>query len=196
LGVQAVGRVAGVPGPLVLATDGAEDARRVGAGFVATSGHFGVRGHPYDHRISGMQRTAVVELRAVFFGLRCLRSTGSGAGLPVEVRVDSLSALSFLEGWAGGGTGLPAGYRLWRHSGAGSTLVRLREIVARDAASLTFCHERAHVGNILNEAADSLAKLGLRCSKGVVERDQLGFLARHYAEQNLAAYRQVLANPG
>jgi hypothetical protein len=93
-------------------------------------------------------------------------------------------------------TGLPEGYRLWRHSGAGSTLERLRAIVARDCALLSFRHERAHVGNVLNEAADSLAKLGLRCSKGDVERAQLGSLARRYAEQNLAAYRPAPRAPG
>jgi hypothetical protein len=65
-------------------------------------------------------------------------------------------------------TGLPEGYRLWRHSGAGSTLERLRAIVARDCALLSFRHERA----------------------------QLGSLARRYAEQNLAAYRPAPRAPG
>jgi ribonuclease HI len=178
-----------VPGALILATDAARDDRRVGAGYLATSGHYGVLGHPYDHQASGERRTVVAELRAVYFGLHHLFRTGAAFGTPVEVRLDNRSALAILEDWARGGTGLPAGCRTWRYGGRTATLDKLRRLVAANTPALTFSHVRAHSGNILNEAADSLAKLGLRCSKGAVTREQLGSSAQHYAEQNLTAYR-------
>jgi hypothetical protein len=45
------------------------------------------------------------------------------------------------------------------------------------------------VGHVLNETADSLAKLGLRCAKGYFASEIFSDLARQYAEQDLAAYR-------
>lgn len=192
LSVRAAGQVGEVAGPLVVATDAADDGRCVGSGNLATSGHYGVRGHSYGRGISGGQRTVVAELRAVHAGLSALFRAGHAFAVPVEVRVDSRSALVFLQDWAGGGTGLPDGYRLWRHGGATATLVKLRALVAHHAPTLTFRHEKAHAGHILNEAADSLARLGLRCSKGTIDSAHLAPLAQRYAEQNLTAYRHAL----
>jgi ribonuclease HI len=196
LSVRAADQVGEVAGPLVVATDAANDGRWVGSGYLATSGHYGAHGHPYGREISGAQRTVVAELRAVHAGLSALFRAGAAFGVPVEVRVDSMDALAFLRDWTDGGTALPDGYRLWRKGGATPTLVKLRALVAHHASTLAFCHEKAHAGHILNEAADSLARLGLRCSKGAVGRPHLAPLAQHYAQQNLAAYRRTLTAPG
>lgn len=91
---------------------------------------------------------------------------------------------------------MPDGYLLWRQSGAVPTLERLRQTVALRATTLTFRHEHGHAGNTLNEAADTLAKLALRCSNGLIPRDLPAGLARRYAEQDLAAYLQEIPGFG
>ncbi|MDX2850936.1 hypothetical protein PV342_21210 [Streptomyces sp. PA03-3a] len=58
---------------------------------------------------------------------------------------------------------------------------------------LTFVHEKAHVGNPLNEAADSLAKLGLRCVRGQVSTTELPRLVPLWASGALAEYRRAAA---
>ena len=195
-GVKAVGQVQGVPGPLILATDAAVDRSCLGVGFLATSGHYGLQGHPYGQETSGVHRAAVAELRAVWCALDHLHSTGTPSNLPIEVHLDSFHALTFLQEWAHGGSRMPDGYLLWRQSGAVPTLERLRQTVALRATTLTFRHEQGHAGNTLNEAADTLAKLALRCSNGLIPQDLPAGLARRYAEQNLAAYLQELPGAG
>ena len=189
-GVKAVGQVQGVPGPLVLATDAAVDRSCLGVGFLATSGHYGLQGHPYGQETSGVHRAAVAELRAVWCALDHLQSAGIPSSLAIEVRLDSIHALTFLREWAQGGNRMPDGYLLWRQSGAVPTLERLRQTVALRSTTLTFRHEQGHVGNPLNEAADTLAKLALRCSNGLIPPDLPAGLARRYAERDLAAYQQ------
>jgi ribonuclease HI len=188
-GIKTFGRIAGVDGPVVLATDASVDKHRAGVGFLATTGHYGAVGHHYDALISGPQRAEVAELRAAAYGLRRLYNNGVSSEASVDVRIDSPEALDFLHDWACGSTRMPSDYRSWRASGNTPTLELLRRLVVRNATTLTFSFEKGHVGHVLNEAADSLAKLGLRCSKGYFASELFPGLARRYAEQNLAAYR-------
>jgi ribonuclease HI len=129
----------------------------------------------------------VTELRAVFWGLRPVLAAYPGH--PVEVRVDSMEALGRLRSWRQGGTGMPEGYdtRL-RSQGRTPTLARLQMLVEY-TPNLTFVHEKAHVGNPLNEAADSLAKLGLRAVGGKVPVDRIPRLVPLWATGALGDYR-------
>ncbi|MGW3150469.1 MULTISPECIES: ribonuclease H family protein [Streptomyces] len=58
---------------------------------------------------------------------------------------------------------------------------------------LTFVHQKAHAGHPLNEAADSLAKLGLRCVSGGVPLTELPRLVPLWAPGGLADHRRSRA---
>ncbi|MGW3028493.1 RNase H family protein [Streptomyces sp. NPDC001221] len=182
------GRLEGVKasGPMVLATDGSTDTGRAAAGYVSSYGHYGLAGHQYPNDISGASRSAVVELRAVHIGLEQVLAS-IPERTPVRVILDSLEALKHLKDWQKGGDSMPEGYRDWRLSGNESTLGKLHRLVSA-TPNLRFRHQPGHVGHPLNETADSLAKLGLRVSKGMVEKDVAKRLAPLWAEQAVAAY--------
>jgi len=85
---------------------------------------------------------------------------------PVTFMLDSTGALGFLQAWQAGDTDqMPAGYSLRARTGrAGGkpTLVLLAEVVAQGGGELRFAHVKGHAGELLNEAADTLAGLARR----------------------------------
>ena len=106
------------------------------------------------------------------------------------MRVDNLVALELLHEWQGGGYRMPDGYETrLRSQGRRPSLVKL-QMYAEYTPSLAFIHEKAHVGNPLNEAADSLAKLGLRCVRGMVPTAEIPRLVPLWASGALAEYRR------
>lgn len=175
--------------PIVLATDASVAADKVGTGYLATSGETGLRAHVYPrHLVRARARVVVTELRAVYWGLR--RVVVAHPGQPVEVRVDNLAALGFLHEWQNGGSRMPDGYETrLRARGRRPSLVEL-QMYAEHTPGLTFVHEKAHVGNPLNEAADSLAKLGLRSLRGTVPATEIPRLVPLWASGALAEYRR------
>ncbi|MFI9615371.1 hypothetical protein ACIHCM_27460 [Streptomyces sp. NPDC052023] len=106
------------------------------------------------------------------------------------MRVDSLDALALLHEWQSGDR-MPDGYetRLRSH-GRRASLVTL-QMYAQYTPGLAFFHEKAHVGNPLNEAADSLAKLGLRSLHGMVPVTEIPQLVPLWASGALAEYRRA-----
>ncbi|MGX1541168.1 hypothetical protein [Streptomyces adustus] len=180
-------KVKPVAGPIVLATDASVGPDRVAAGYLATTGHTGLRAHLYPrHLVRPRSRVVVTELRAVYWGLKAV--LGEHPGRPVEVRVDNLQALRHLHSWQQGGTDLPEGYDTHlRSQGRRPSLLQL-QLLAEYTPELTFVHEKAHAGHPLNEAADSLAKLGLRCVRGTVPRTELPRLVPLWATGALAAW--------
>ncbi|MFE7235070.1 hypothetical protein ACFVAF_31465 [Streptomyces sp. NPDC057596] len=175
--------------PIVLATDASVAADKVGTGYLATTGETGLRAHAYPrHLVKPRVRVVVTELRAVYWGLR--RIFAAHPGQPVEVRVDSLDALALLHEWQNGSDRIPDGYETrLRSQGRRPSLVKL-QMYAEYTPNLTFVHEKAHVGNPLNEAADSLAKLGLRSVHGTVPVTEIPRLVPLWASGALAEYRR------
>ncbi|MGA5598490.1 ribonuclease HI [Streptomyces cellulosae] len=176
------------PGRLTIATDGACDSTRVGSGYVSSAGHYGLRGHPYPDDLAEQHRVVVTELRAVHHALERLlneipRTT------PIRVLLDSAEALSLIKEWTKGGDRMPEGYRQWRYSGNTPTLYLLRNVVTH-TPTLSFRHQRGHVGHPLNEAADSLAKLALRYSRGMVEMEAVRRLAPQWAHHAATDFAQ------
>jgi hypothetical protein len=85
---------------------------------------------------------------------------------------------------------MPEGYEMrLRSQGRRPSLVKL-QMYAEFTPGLTFVHEKAHVGNPLNEAADSLAKLGLRSLRGTVPVTEIPRLVPLWASGALAEYRR------
>ncbi|MGW4436242.1 hypothetical protein ACWELO_10845 [Streptomyces sp. NPDC004596] len=175
--------------PIVVATDASVAAGKVGTGYLATTGETGLRAHLYPQYLTTPRvRLVVSELRAVYWGLR--RVLAAHPGRPVEVRVDNLDALDLLHQWQKGGDRMPDGYETrLRSRGRKASLVKL-QMYAEYTPGLTFVHEKAHVGNPLNEAADSLAKLGLRSLNGMVPATEIPRLVPLWAGGALAEYQR------
>jgi hypothetical protein len=159
------GQVSCAPlGPLVFATDGsvARKTRRnhlrqheylTGYGWLSTHGHWGAGACPQPTALAGADPVVVAELRAVWHAI--------GAHLPhghVTVLTDSQNACEWLTRWRAGSRALPAGY-----VGSQTHTPRLLVMangVRRYRHNLTVTWVKGHNGHLLNEAADSLAKVG------------------------------------
>jgi hypothetical protein len=63
----------------------------------------------------------------VAYGFRRLYNNGVPPGTPIDVRIDSPTALSFLHDWTHGSTRMPSDYRSWRTSGNAPTNEGRRE---------------------------------------------------------------------
>ncbi|MFF0445856.1 hypothetical protein ACFYT4_05465 [Streptomyces sp. NPDC004609] len=183
--------VPGLPDPIVLATDASVTPDLAASGYLATTGHTGLRAHAYPPYLARPSaRVVVTELRAVYWGLSTVLSAHPGR--PVETRVDNLQALTFLRRWQQGGSQMPDGYDTHlRSRGAQPSLVKL-QMLAEYTPHLTFLHEKAHAGHPLNEAADSLSKLALRCLRGSVPHTELPRLIPLWAKGALRDYRRSL----
>lgn len=181
------GVVEPVSGPVVVATDGSADLKAVGGGYLSTTGHYGYRAHQYPDDISGQQRALIAELRSVMWALEVVVPVHTG---PIEVRCDSLAAIDYLKSWRRGDVRMPSGYQgTWRYSGSTPLLLQLQELVAR-TPTLKFRHEKGHVGNALNETADSLAKLALRATKRQIEKPAARRVAEMWAARGLEDWKR------
>jgi ribonuclease HI len=149
---------------VIIATDAAvnRSTGRVGSGYIATSGLYGLAAHPQPPGIVGHDATTVAELRAIW---RAVSAIGMNAGGPVTVLTDSEAALRYLRHWkADRLQSFPPGYQLQaqRASGKVSSLEKLAGVMLADGSRYTIQKVAGHTGDLLNEAADSLAKLALR----------------------------------
>lgn len=155
-----------------------------GWGFVTTLGRYGCGKCPQFELRTGDDPAVVAELRAVW------HAAGEDlvSGL-VTVVTDSAYAADVLAGWQAGETAMPAGYTGSRRGTP--TLQRLRQVVAADPGNLTVRWVKGHAGDALNEAADTLAQLGMRWARDGLTADDVAVRARGVAEGFLAASRRA-----
>lgn len=180
----------GSEGRLTVYTDAAVMPGRVCMAYITTHGHYGLKLHPYGtERWTQAHGSTVHELRAVLYALGHVYDEDSRA--PVRVMTDSQNAVDFLRRWKQGDQdAMPQGYTTaYRVSGAVPSLVALQRKCAR-LQVLSFRWVHGHSQDTLNEAADSLAKLGLRYSKGWGEKENAITLARQWAQRALVAHAQ------
>jgi hypothetical protein len=185
LNVRATGRARGVPGRLVVAVQGLDDTRRLSAGFLSSSGHYGVHAQHW-RLVNGRRRTVVAHLRAVACAVEYLYRTVTAPGTPVEILVGDVETHGVLLAWARG-AGPPGSHDVG--STAAGRLAPLHKTVARDAGTLTFRHVwNGAARDALSEGAGVLATLGLNCSKGLITTRDLTAMTRTHARHDLAAY--------
>jgi hypothetical protein len=180
------GRLAPLDGPVIVGINASADASRLAGGWLATSGHYGARARPFPVDISGPNRTTVAELHVALWALSAVC-----ADIPrgMTLRTSSQTALRFLTMWQRGGTVMPDGYRsAWRSDGRAPALNELQLLVEHTPA-LHLEHASAETEGLV-ATADSLARLALRYSKGMVqEESEVTTLARTYAQRDLPDYR-------
>jgi ribonuclease HI len=101
--------------------------------------------------------TLATELRAIFYGI-----VDIPVDTPITVYTDSRGAAQQVAAWQRGQNKLPPWYSTERSHGNKPTLVQLLERVKESGSLLTVEWVKGHNSNLYNEAADALARLGMR----------------------------------
>lgn len=182
-------------GPLRIYTDGSVSGQRIaggigwitGWGYLTTRGHWGCGKVPQFDRGRGFHPSTVAtisELRALWHGIRSRL-----ADEPITVITDSRAAAQLLTDWCGGSTTMPPGYVGKTRRGI-PTLERLRAHVAEHAGNLTVETVKGHAGDVLNEAADTLALIGMRWARDNLTKVQARERGQAAAEGFLAQWRR------
>jgi|SoiMethySBSTD1v2_1073268.scaffolds.fasta_scaffold228195_1 ribonuclease HI len=178
------------PGPQAqtwqVATDGSVRGSFTGWGWMATNGMFGLLGFRNDLRLIGADAVAVAEIRAIGDAIRRIPAA------KLEIYTDSRRAIELIQEWQEGGDRLPAGYTTARRPGKIAGLVRIQELVGSNASRVSVHWVRGHSGHLLNEGADSLAKMARRHAERLDGRTtaQLHTHAADLAEAFLRAHSQ------
>lgn len=163
---------------LVLATDASyiEHSLFHSAGYIATNGRWGIDASRYTVEWCKPHCVPAMELRAVWYGLRVIEE-----GTPLRIWTDSMDAATQLRNWQDGEMEMPSWYSMaprgYLHPEGVPTFVSLRNRLQQDAEAMRIDHVKGHNGNLLNEAADSLAGIGtnyLRREYGKVEARRRG----------------------
>ncbi|HSX02434.1 MAG TPA: hypothetical protein VLI05_03935 [Candidatus Saccharimonadia bacterium] len=174
------GHVAGYQSPtLIVATDGATADQQVGMGYLATNGQFGCVGQPHPRGLMGNSPSLVAELRAIYLALRRLPDDQ-----PVTILSHSESVAQYLVMWQAGSIRLPPGYGNYRSSHHKPTLQKLVELLASRPEQYQYASVDRN-SSALNEAASSLARLGLGVQQGNRSVDTAKTTALDWASQCL-----------
>ena len=151
-----------VPLPVTVATDGSAARGSIGWGWLASDGtHACASAKPSVRECGRGSLALLAELRAISAAIDALPSQ------QLMIRTDCGPALALIRGWIEGGDRLPDGYVATHHTATKKGgLLWMQEQVRREAHRSTSAGSAAHVGDSLNEGADSLAKLARRATEG------------------------------
>lgn len=164
-----------IPGStrLLIATDGSWKIPKDGCGYVSRNGYWALAGR----HIAGPRQLNPIPVAGVGGLVAELRAVGMALehfpGRKISFLIDSETAISYLRYWQVGDVArMPSGYSLRpRIGGSLPALMRIAGVVAA-SEGLRFTHVRSHAGHVLNEVADSLAKIG-RIAHGGVLGDEM-----------------------
>lgn len=147
---------------LTVATDGSAHRGRIGWGWLAHDGQHGQgTARPPREECGRRGHVLLAELRAISAAISALPHR------PLEIRSDSKAAIALVHEWARGGDRLPSGYAATHHlASRRGGLLWMQEQVRTHQHRIDIAWVRGHVGDSLNEGADSLAKLARRASEG------------------------------
>jgi ribonuclease HI len=153
--------------PLMVATDASLRKKVCGGGYATSDGRWGMYWRRLDEHynggfapVDGDDKVASHETRAI--GLAIAMLSREGFPTPVLLVCDSMKTVDLVGAWRRGDTTkLPAGYSLRpRMNGGRPTLVAVAEAVHEHRAMISVKWVKGHSGHPLNEAADSVAKIG------------------------------------
>ncbi len=177
------------PSDLVIATDASfvEKGRLHSGGFIGTDGSWGVEAGAFIRDPCRGDCVTVSELRAIWFGLRKVSSEQA-----VTILTDSQGACDYISRWQEGGTSFPAAYSLrprgYLHEDGLPTLQLLQQKV-QGSQRLTVEWVKGHNGHPLNEAADSLAGIGINALREVYDENEASRRAGSLVTSFLLSYK-------
>ena len=147
---------------MTVATDGSAARGSIGWGWLASDGTHACASSKPSVRECGRGSLALLaELRAISAAIDALPSQ------QLTILTDCVPALALIRGWIEGADRLPFGYVATHHAATKKGgLIWMQEQVRREAYRIEFGWVRGHVGDSLNEGADSLAKLARRATEG------------------------------
>lgn len=169
--------------PHLIATDGSawyDRSRKTwmtGWAWLTTAGLYELGSAPVTLEMMGREAATVTELRAVWHAVR--RRVPERAAV---LLLDSTAAMTYLDAWARGYTTMPGGY-------AGTSLGRAATFIGEHQHLIAWNHVKGHSGHLLNEAADSLAKIGREWCRGQYRRPEAEQRARRLVEGFLSDRR-------
>ena len=174
--------------PVIVGTDGSykidlrERAIRhpISWGYLATNGIYACGAAPIPHVVTGPDKSTIAELRAIWWALHRLIPDH-----PVTIVTDSMDSVELIEAWRSGDPRMPFGYRTERRSGRLATLVRLARLVTNHPSLVTATWVRGHSGHPLNEAADTLAKIGRAWANRKITKLEAETAARRAARETI-----------
>lgn len=187
------GLVQGADGPLRIYTDGSVDGSPslagglgwvTGWGYLSTDGRYGCGKIPQFAR-AGSSVVQVTQLRAIWHAIRDLISTQ-----PLTVVTGCQAVARTLDAWRCGSTEMPRGYAGKTARGI-PTLERLRQAVAAHPGNLSIEHVMGHGGDVLNDGADTLARLGRRWARDDLATSEVQQRAMSIAEAFLNERRRT-----
>lgn len=183
-------------GTRVIAADGSHKGRYLGWAYIASTGQWGLAAEDYGGREDpdAWPGAVIAELRAAEMAAHDIPG-------PAVILVDSTGAIGFLTAWQSGDLArMPPLADEAPQTRAARRAVNRQRAVAEIATTiagrrdLAFKHVHGHAGHLLNEAADSLAKIARECRAGDMQRgdlDDVSGRANDLAEQFLRAWRDM-----
>lgn len=177
------------PQHLIIATDGGYKPKRIhSSAYLTTAGEFGITASQFVVDRCQPHCVIATELRAAYHGLK------RAGDVKATLMMDSTGAIEWVQRWQEGDTRLPAWYTTVRSAKSTPTFRALQEELQQRTTELEVVHVQAHSGNLLNEAADALVGIGIRCVTSALTSAEARERASGVVTSFLLSHNQQQAN--